>query len=80
MTTHLRLDQCCEEPGCTKPARRGDLCVGHYMAASPAARAVCDLMDRVGRPAPTEPLDTRAVRECCALEDLYELPAWGEAA
>jgi hypothetical protein len=34
-------------------------------------------LDRLAR---TDPIDSRAVAECCALEDLWEAPAYGEAA
>lgn len=36
----MRWDQCCESPGCTKPARFGVLCTTCFNAATPARRAV----------------------------------------
>jgi hypothetical protein len=39
MSVQLRWEQCCESPGCTKPARFGVLCTTCFMEASPARRA-----------------------------------------
>jgi hypothetical protein len=40
MSVELRWEQCCETPGCTKPAHHGVLCAVCFYAASPARRAV----------------------------------------
>ncbi|MGI9096942.1 MAG: hypothetical protein ACR2H2_00320 [Solirubrobacteraceae bacterium] len=40
MSVQLRWQQCCETPGCAKPARYGDLCTACFLAATPARRAV----------------------------------------
>lgn len=40
MSVELRWEQCCETPGCTKPARYGALCVACFQAAGPARRSV----------------------------------------
>jgi hypothetical protein len=39
VSTSLRWEQCCGEPGCKRPARYGDLCTTHFQAATPARRA-----------------------------------------
>lgn len=54
--------------------RSGDFCLPHWLGLSPQQRASVQ-----GEPQ-TEPIDPRAVAEACALEDLFEAPAWGEAA
>lgn len=87
MSTHLRLDQCCANDGCLRPARHAGICTACYMASSPAVRATADLLDRLDRERvrehlelladalqPTESIDPVAVRECCALEALWDLP------
>jgi hypothetical protein len=40
MSADLRWDQCCETPGCKKPAHHGVLCASCFYAATPARRAV----------------------------------------
>jgi hypothetical protein len=40
MSVELRWEQCCESPGCTKPAHHGALCAACFYAATPARRAV----------------------------------------
>jgi hypothetical protein len=40
MTVNVRWEQCCESPGCTKPAHHGALCSSCFRAATPARRAV----------------------------------------
>jgi hypothetical protein len=40
MSIELRWEQCCESPGCTKPAHHGVLCAACFYAATPARRAV----------------------------------------
>lgn len=40
MSVSLRWEQCCETPGCTKPALHGVLCAPCFYAAGPARRAV----------------------------------------
>jgi hypothetical protein len=40
MSVELRWEQCCDTPGCKKPARHGALCVACFYAATPARRAV----------------------------------------
>lgn len=68
MTVRLCTENCCAEDHCTKPARHGELCVAHYMAASPAVRAVCDLLDRI---------DARCAREdrqLATLEAIWTAP------
>lgn len=45
MSVRLRTENCCDEPGCMRPARYGSLCSRCFMAASPARRAVELLAD-----------------------------------
>ncbi len=71
--TWLRLDNCCSELGCRRPARHAHLCGLCYLGATPAVRALCNLID--GQP--TQPVDSVAVAECCALEALLDVP-WRE--
>ena len=40
MSVEVRWEQCCESPGCTKPARYGALCFFCFQGANPARRAV----------------------------------------
>lgn len=69
MTVRLCTENCCAEDHCTKPARHGELCVAHYMAASPAVRAVCDLLDRV------DARCAQAERHLAVLEAIWTAPA-----
>ena len=48
LSIQLRWEQCCESPGCTKPARYGDLCTACFLAATPARRAAELSADRRG--------------------------------
>lgn len=48
MSVELRWEQCCETPGCTKPARYGALCFACFQAAGPARRSV----ELAAQPAP----------------------------
>lgn len=50
--------------------------VARYQATRPEwmARYFPDSVQR------TEPIDSKAVAECCALEDIFDMPAYGEAA
>jgi hypothetical protein len=68
MTVRLCTENCCAEDHCIRPARHGELCVAHYMAASPAVRAVCDLLDRVDAQC------ARAERELAVLEAIWSAP------
>ena len=71
MTVHLRRDQECSETDCGRPARHAELCSPCYRAASPAARACCDALDRVDAEVSSgEARDTRA------LEDMWVAPAF----
>ncbi|HZA18965.1 MAG TPA: hypothetical protein VE645_19145 [Pseudonocardiaceae bacterium] len=39
MSCKVRQDQCCDAPGCRRPARYGALCTACFFAATPARRA-----------------------------------------
>ncbi len=88
MTVRLRHDQECGEDGCVRPARRADLCVAHYLAASPAVKRTCDLLDRFDAPdfvpfafVPDTPCPelklgaqlARAAREVRELETIFQV-------
>jgi hypothetical protein len=60
MSIRLRYEQCCETEGCKRPIRHGDLCSACYRGATPAVRAVCDLMDESEKDRPRVDLDIRA--------------------
>ena len=62
MSVELRWDQCCETPGCAKPARHGTLCFACFQTSSPARRAVESLA--------AEPVrDTAPLRENGYVDD-----------
>lgn len=69
MTVTVRWEQCCDTPGCGRPARLGDLCVGCWMAATPARRRV-ELDWQCAR----DEAATSA-RECEGLRAVFDLPA-----
>jgi hypothetical protein len=48
MTVQLRWEQCCQSPGCMRPARFGSLCTACLLSASPARRAAELLADARG--------------------------------
>jgi len=78
-----RIGRCCSREGCSKPARElGGLCTPCWMGLTPTERwsLQTDAEVQLDRLARTDPIDSRAVAECCALEDLWEAPAYGEAA
>ena len=51
MSVEVRWEQCCESPGCTKPARYGALCFFCFQGAGPARRAVEVASERAPPPA-----------------------------
>ena len=51
MTVQLRWEQCCQSPGCMRPARFGTLCTACLLSASPERRAVELHRDAPGPPA-----------------------------
>jgi hypothetical protein len=51
MSVEVRWEQCCESPGCTKPARYGALCFFCFQGAGPARRSVEVASERTPQPA-----------------------------
>lgn len=67
------LGPTCVVHACMRPARElGGYCIQHWMGLSPLQRK--SLQEDV-RGGDTDPIDSRAVAECRALQDLFDLPA-----
>lgn len=78
-----RMGKCCSRAGCSRPARElGGLCTSHWMGLTPAERwsLQMDAELQLDLPGGTEPIDSRAIAECCVLEAILDMPAYGEAA
>jgi hypothetical protein len=77
MTVRLRRENCCENPGCTRPRHIGSLCAQCFQGATAARRSVELLAHRAAseEKQPTEPIDSLAVALCVELEAIFELPA-----
>lgn len=75
-----RIGACCSRAGCTRPARElGGLCTPHWLGLLPAARWSLQMaaemqLDSVQQ---TEPVDSPAIVEACALEAILDVP-WDE--
>lgn len=78
-----RIGKCCSRVGCSRPARElGGLCTPHWMGCTPTERWALqmDAEHEFGQVQRTEPVDSAAIAECCALEEILDLPSYGEAA